>query len=88
MSESQRLWDEHSYEGPKGAFTVGRMMDFEDFERALSSYNPWITDREPTREDGDENMNVECWAGDRRTVTMKLYDVTGRPWRKIVKPKI
>jgi hypothetical protein len=29
-------------------------MFYEDFLKAIDDYSPWVTDREPTREDGDE----------------------------------
>ena len=84
MTESQRLWDEHSHYEVQ---VDGRTMDFENLERALADYNPWITDREPTPEDGDAFECVEYWDGI-STRTEKLYfKPEGRPWRKIVKPK-
>jgi len=88
MTESQGLWDLYSEAHYIYGFDRHILMDRESFDKALSSYNPWITDREPTREDGDEdNGLIECWDGD-MCITTEPTLTRGRPWRKIVKPKI
>ena len=54
MTEAQRLWDEHSHEVTNARDTY-RLMNESNFIEAIASYNPWITDRVPKREDGDDN---------------------------------
>ena len=58
MTEAQRLWGIHQdiAEVVKGRPLSA--MSKQAFEAALSDYSPWVTDREPTREDGDENHEV------------------------------
>ena len=87
MNEAQRLWAIHHEHIEPGEIGTPAMF-YEDFLKAIDDYNPWITDREPTREDGDAFECVEFWDGV-ATRTEKLYfKPEGRPWRKILKPKI
>ena len=51
MNEAHRLWDENSREIWVGDGPIDIMLE-KDFIDFFSKYNPWITDREPTREDG------------------------------------
>ena len=96
MNEAHRLWDENSREIWVGDGPIDIMLE-KDFIDFFSKYNPWITDREPTREEWAEgNGAVEIWVEPDPDFpddigycdTVFHGDVYGRPWRKIVKPKI
>ena len=88
MTEAQRLWDYYSQK-MWNEHSTWDVMDEEAFNKAISDYNPWITDREPTREDGDERGMLEVWDEVARVSRPSFVStVNGRPFRKIVKPKI
>lgn len=46
------MWEKYSYEERDGSFVLGQVMYLDEFREALSDYSPWISDREPTVEDG------------------------------------
>ena len=56
MTESQRLWEKYSKDQNR-CFECGgsgfEYIEREDLDALLSDYSPWISDREPTVEDGD-----------------------------------
>jgi hypothetical protein len=45
---AEQLWAEYYSD-----FGAEKVMTKADFLKALPEYNPWVMDREPTREDGD-----------------------------------
>jgi hypothetical protein len=85
---AEQLWEKYSYiQKEEDGYSIGVMIKT-DFLTALSSYNPWVTDRQPTVEDGDSNGYVEIWNTIYELTSTVKYDVVNihTPWRKIIKP--
>ena len=87
MTEAQRLWDYYSQK-MWNEHSTWDVMDEEAFNKAISDYNPWITNRGPTREDA--NASEEVWVLSGGFVLSRFYMLvqSGTPWMKIIKPKI
>jgi len=60
MNEAQRLWDLHRgmYISDDLDLMDTEVMTKASFYAALSDYSPFITDREPTREDGNHYGDI------------------------------
>jgi hypothetical protein len=76
--EAERLWEKYKNAfGPfkNSSFQLHRGTFFSLIKDTIEGHDPWVYDREPTREDGDEqdSIFIECKNGSRIVIKVSRY---------------